>query len=83
MVSIPNSYDMEVSLCYMNEAYYELNQFQPSQGTDLGFDFQFDGNNEVPVLIGKGLSKTYPVDSTIDIEDPALGKSLKRDAVCA
>lgn len=76
MVSIPNSYDMEVSLCYMNEAYYELNQFQLAQGTGLKFDSQFDGNNEVPVLIGKGLSKTYPVGSTIDIDDPALGQVI-------
>ena len=76
MVSIPNSDDMEISLCYMNEAYYELNQFQLSQGTGLKFDFQFDGNNEVPVLIGKGLSKTYPVGSTIDIEDPVLGQVI-------
>lgn len=76
MVSIPNSYDMEVSLCYMNEAYYGLNQFQLAQGADLAFDFKYDGNNEIPVLIGKGLSKTYPVGSTIDIEDPALGQVI-------
>ena len=76
MVSIPNSDDMEISLCYMNEAYYELNQFQLSQGTGLKFDSQFDGNNEVPVLIGKGLSKTYPVGSTIELDDPALEQAI-------
>ena len=76
MVSIPNRDDMEISLCYMNEAYYQLNQFQLSQGTDLTFDSHFDGNNEIPVLIGKGLSKTYPVGSTIDLEDPALGQEI-------
>lgn len=76
MVSIPNHDDMEISLCYMNEAYYELNQFNLSQGTDLTFDYRFDKNNEIPVLIGKGLSKTYPVGSTIDLEDPALGQKI-------
>lgn len=76
MVSIPNRDDMEISLCYMNEAYYQLNQFHLSQGTDLTFDSHFDGNNEIPVLIGKGLSKTYPVGSTIDLEDPALGRKI-------
>lgn len=76
MVSIPNRDDMEISLCYMNEAYYQLNQFHLSQGTDLTFDSHFDGNNEIPVLIGKGLSKTYPVGSTIDLEDPALGQEI-------
>lgn len=76
MVSIPNRDDMEISLCYMNEAYYQLNQFHLSQGTGLTFDSHFDGNNEIPVLIGKGLSKTYPVGSTIDLEDPALGRKI-------
>lgn len=76
MVSIPNRDDMEISLCYMNKAYYQLNQFHLSQGTDLTFDSHFDGNNEIPVLIGKGLSKTYPVGSTIDLEDSALGQEI-------
>ena len=76
MVSIPNSYDMEISLCYMNEAYYELNQFQLSQGTDLLFDFPFSENKEIPVLIGKGLSETYPVGSLINIDDPALNQTI-------
>lgn len=76
MVSIPNRDDMEISLCYMNEEYYQLSQFHLSQGTGLTFDSHFDGNNEIPVLIGKGLSKTYPVGSTIDLEVPALGKEI-------
>ena len=59
MVSIPNNDNMEISFCYMNDEYYELNQFELSQGTDLDFDYQLD--EEIPVLIGKGLSKTYPV----------------------
>ena len=39
--------------------YYNLKQFELSQGTDLDFNYQFD--REIPVLIGIGLSKTYPV----------------------
>lgn len=76
MVSIPNIDDMEISLGYMNEGYYELNQFELSQGTDLDFDYQFDKNKEIPVLIGKGLSKTYPVGSTIKIEEPVLKQPI-------
>lgn len=72
MVNLPNIDDMEVSLTYMNEGYYELNQFEISDGTDLDFDYQFDKDKEIPVLIGKGLSKTYPVGSTIKIEEPVL-----------
>lgn len=72
MVSLPNPDDMPISLSYMNEEYYELNQFELSQGTDLDFDYQFDKGKEIPVLIGKGLSKTYPVGTTIKIEEPVL-----------
>lgn len=76
MVSIPNINDMEISLGYMNKEYYELNQFELSQGTDLDFNYQFDKNKEIPVLIGKGLSKTYAVGSTIKIEEPVLEQSI-------
>ncbi|NLL72829.1 MAG: peptide ABC transporter permease [Clostridiales bacterium] len=76
IVSLPNNDDMEISLNYMNEEYYKLNQFELSQGTDLDFDYQLDNNKEIPILIGKGLSKTYPVGSTIKIEDPVLEQSI-------
>lgn len=76
MVSLPNIDDMEISLSYMNKGYYDLNQFELSQGKDLDFDYQFDVNKEIPVLIGKGLSKTYPVGSTIKIEEPVLEKPI-------
>ena len=74
MVSVPNSDDMEISLGYLNEQYYKLNEFELSQGTDLDFDYQLDG--EIPVLIGKGLSKTYPVGATIEMEESVLGRPL-------
>lgn len=74
VVSVPNIDDMEVSLNYMNEEFYKLNQFELLQGTDLDFSYQFD--NEIPVLIGKGLSKIYPVGSTIKIEESALGRPI-------
>ena len=71
IVSVPNVDDMEVHLSYMNEEYYKLKQFELLQGVDLGFDYQLD--DEIPVLVGKGLSKTYPVGSTIRIEESAIG----------
>ncbi len=74
MISVPNSDDMEISSGYMNEQYYRLNGFELSQGTDLYFDYQLDG--EIPVLIGKGLSKTYPAGSTIKMEDSVFGRPL-------
>lgn len=74
IVSVPGIYDMEISSGYMNEEYYKLNQFELSQGTDLVFDYEFD--EEIPVLIGKGLSKTYPVGSTIKMEESVLGRPI-------
>ena len=74
IVSVPNGDDMKISLGYLNEQYYRLNEFELSQGTDLGFDYQLDG--EIPVLIGKGLSKTYPVGATIELEESVLGWPL-------
>ena len=74
IISVPNSEDMEISLCYINEQYYRLNGFELSQGTDLYFDYPLEG--EIPVLIGKGLSKTYPVGSTIKFEKSVLGRPL-------
>ncbi|MFP3154957.1 ABC transporter permease [Lachnospiraceae bacterium ZAX-1] len=75
-VSLPNNDDMEISFSYMNEEYYKLNQFELSQGTDLNFDYQFNKDKEIPILVGKGLSKTYPVGSTIKIEVPVLEQSM-------
>jgi len=49
IASISNTDDMEISLGYMNEEYYKLNQFELSQGADVDFNYQFDG--EIPVLI--------------------------------
>ena len=78
IASLPNSYDMEVSFAYLNEEYYNLNKhFEISQGKDLDFDYCLDGDNiEIPVLIGRGLSETYPLGSTITVEEPALGEQI-------
>ena len=74
IVSVPNRDDMKISLGYMNEQYDRLHGFELSEGADLYFDYQLD--EEIPVLIGKGLSKTYPVGSTIEMEDSVLGRPL-------
>ena len=76
IVSLPNDHDMEVSFGYLNEEYYKLNQFEISLGEKLDFDYRFESDTEIPVLIGKGLSKTYPLGSTIRIDDPALQKPI-------
>lgn len=72
--SIPNTSNMEISFAYMNEEYYNLNKFDLSKGSDLYFDYQFE--DKIPVLIGEGLSKTYPVGSTIRIEESIIGQPI-------
>ncbi len=76
IASLPNNDNMEISFSYMNKEYYNLNQFELSQGADLNFDYQFDMGKEIPVLVGKGLSNTYPIGSTIKIEEPVLEQSV-------
>lgn len=76
MVSIPNDYAMEISLAYMNKGYYDLNKLELFQGIELDFDYQLGEKKEIPVLIGKGLSKTYPIGSTIEIIEPVLGQPI-------
>lgn len=76
MISLPNIDDMEISLAYMNERYWELNPLELSQGMGINFDYHFDPENEIPVLVGKGISKAYPLGSAIEIRDPVLGKTV-------
>ena len=75
---LPNSYDMEVSFAYLNEEYYNLNkQFEISQGKELDFNYCLDSDEvQIPVLIGKGLSETYPIGSTIKVEEPVLQRDI-------
>ena len=76
IVSLPNKDGMEISCACMNEEYYKLNQFELSQGTDLNFDYQFNKDIEIPILVGRGLSKTYPIGSTIKVKVPMLERSV-------
>ena len=72
--SVSNPKGMEVPIAYMNEEYYNLNKFIISQGTNLYFDYEI--NDTIPVLIGEGLSKTYPVGSIIKIEKSIIGHPI-------
>jgi len=72
--SVPKIEDTKILFGYMNDEYYNLYKFQLSQGKDLYFDYQFD--DEIPVLVGEGLSKTYPVGSKIKIEKSIIGQPI-------
>jgi len=75
--AVSNDYDMEVSFAYLNEAYYKLNkQFEISQGKALTFDYDLAEQSPIPVLIGQGLSETYPIGSMIKVNEPVLQKEV-------
>lgn len=75
IVSIPNAYDMQISIGYLNEEYYKLNPPELAQGTQLNFDYSAQ-DGEIPVLVGAGLAKTYPLGSAIIFTEPTSGKTL-------
>ncbi len=77
VAQVPNAYDMEVTVAYVNKEYYELNkQFEIARGTGLSFDYSLGDDVEIPVLLGSGLSDVYPVGSLITIDDPVLQKQI-------
>lgn len=69
VTSLYNKHNMEVSFNYINEEAYKINQFTLSEGEQLNFNEKFN-KDKIPVLIGAGLAKTYPVGSHIEITDP-------------
>lgn len=76
IVNLPNSHDMEVSLSYANATYLQLNPFRLSEGKNVHFDYKLDASDAIPVLIGKGLSETYPIGSTLTFVDPARDQEV-------
>ncbi|WP_079710319.1 peptide ABC transporter permease [Paraliobacillus ryukyuensis] len=70
VTSLDNKHKMDVILNYINEESYKINQFRLSQGNHLNFNYKLN-KEKIPVLVGAGLAKTYPVGSNIEITDPA------------
>ena len=75
IASISNRYGIEVSLNYINEALYQQNLFGISDGVDLSFDYSI--KDKIPVLVGEGLRRDYPIGTEIRLKEP----SLKRDVI--
>jgi hypothetical protein len=75
VTSLHNSHKMNVPFNYINEEAYKINQFKLSQGSHLNFNYKFN-KEEIPVLVGAGLAKTYPIGSNIDITDPVTQQQV-------
>lgn len=74
-IPLNNKHKMEILFNYMNETAYNLKKIDISEGNDLSFQYTYSKGN-IPILIGKGLSKTYPIGSTIRTIDPVTKKSM-------
>ena len=75
IASISNRYGIEVSLNYINQDFYQQNLFGISDGVDLSFDYSI--KDKIPVLVGEGLRRDYPIGTEIRLKEP----SLKRDVI--
>lgn len=77
VVPLANKDGMDVTVAYLNETYSKLTpQFEIVQGENLNFDYELEHSSEIPILLGAGLGKEYPIGSTIKIEDPALEEEV-------
>ncbi|MGY0683154.1 peptide ABC transporter permease (plasmid) [Mammaliicoccus sciuri] len=68
VTSLKNKKNMEVSLNYINEESYKLSNIDLTKGKDMTFDYNYK-EEKIPVLIGSGLLKSYPLGTTIKITD--------------
>ncbi|MBU5595114.1 peptide ABC transporter permease [Amphibacillus sp. MSJ-3] len=69
VTSLENKHNMDVAFNYINEEAYKINQFRLSHGNHINFNYKFN-KEKIPILVGAGLAKTYPVGSNIEITDP-------------
>lgn len=75
LITIPNDKSMDVPLVYMNKEYYDLNGLKSKVGKKLYFDYSLK-SDKIPVFVGAGLSKNYPIGAEIKTEIPALGRKV-------
>ena len=75
IASISNCYGIEVPLNYINQDFYQQNLFGISDGVDLSFDYSI--KDKIPVLVGEGLRRDYPIGTEIRLKEP----SLRRDVI--
>lgn len=75
LITIPNDKSMDIPLVYMNKEYYDLNGLKSKVGKKLYFDYRLK-SDKIPVFVGAGLSKNYPIGAEIKTEIPALGRKV-------
>lgn len=76
VADVPNKYDMDVTLAYMNENYYKVSDVSPAEGDDLNFNYTMGNSGNIPVLVGAGLREEYPIGSAFTTHDPGLEKDV-------
>lgn len=76
ITNLTNKQDIEVSATYINKKYNEINKFPLYEGNDLSFADTIEEDTEIPILVGFGLSKEYPLGTHLKIYDPALERNI-------
>lgn len=76
IIDLPNSQNMEVSIVYMNELYDQLKGFPISAGDKFSFDYNRNNQDPIPVYVGAGLSKDYPIGKIFTITAPGLDREV-------
>lgn len=76
VVSVPTKNHIEVTASYMNETYVKIHPFPLSQGKGLSFDYHLGQNPRIPVVVGYGIGKEYPIGSQIRVTDPGLDRPV-------
>lgn len=75
MINIKNNHSMDVKFSYINESAYKLKKIELSKGKPLNFNYSTN-DNKIPILIGPGLSETYPLGSIIKTKNPVTQKRV-------
>jgi hypothetical protein len=76
LCDIPNRHDFEIPFSYLNENFYKLKGFSVEEGSQDIFKYSFT-DDSIPVIVGNGLGKEYPIGSIIEYEDSVFGKTVK------
>lgn len=76
VTELANNYDMEETLNYINEAAYNLNQYDFPQNNKLYFNYDHN-KDDIPVVVGPGIAESYPIGTSMKIQDSVLNRALE------
>ena len=76
IADVDNENELDIPVSYVNQQFDELDGFAIDRGSGLNFDYSVSKGDAIPVLIGRGLEKDYPLGSEFSLNDPALERDI-------